>query len=151
MSEESMRKLSIITLGVSDLEGSIQFYKESLNLKQTDYASDQIAFFDLDGPQLALFPKEELAKDVGVPNDGKGFQGITLAQNVASSNDVLALLQKAVDAGGCLVKPGQPVFWGGFSGYFSDPDGYLWEIACDSDLYAKEQKTPNKANAHGKI
>lgn len=135
-----MRKLSIITLGVSDLESSIQFYKEALDLKQTDYVSDEIAFFDLDGPQLALFPKEELAKDAGVPNDGKGFQGITLAQNVASSKEVLALLQKAVDAGGCLIKPGQPVFWGGFSGYFSDPDGYLWEIACDSDLYAKEQE-----------
>ena len=56
------------------------------------------------------------------------------------SREVLALLQKAVEAGGTLVKPGQPVFWGGFSGYFSDPDGYLWEIACGSEEYAKEQK-----------
>lgn len=137
-----MRKLSIITLGVLDLKRSIQFYKEALGLNQTDYISDKIAFFELDGPQLALFPKEELAKDVGVPNDGQGFRGITLAQNVASSKEVLVLLQKAVDAGGSIVKPGQPVFWGGFSGYFSDPDGYLWEIACDSDLYAREQENP---------
>ena len=135
-----MRKLSIITLGVSDLKRSIQFYKDVLELEQTDYVSDEIVFFELDGPQLALFPKDELAKDAGVSPEGSGFQGITLAHNVASSKEVSALLQKAVDAGATLVKPGQPVFWGGFSGYFADPDGHLWEIACDSDIYAREQK-----------
>lgn len=136
----AMRKLSIITLGVSNLERSIQFYENALDLKRDEFESNEIAFFDLDGPQLALFPKDELAKDVGVSPEGSGFQGITLAHNVTTSQAVTELLQRAVDAGGTLVKPGQPVFWGGFSGYFSDPDGYLWEIACGSEEYAKEKE-----------
>lgn len=134
-----MRKLSMITLGVSNLERSIQFYEAALELRRVSYDSGSIAFFDLDGLQLALFSKVELAEDVGVSPEGSGFPGITLAQNVGSSEEVTELLQRAVRAGGNLIKSGQPVSWGGFSGYFADPDGYLWEIACDSDIYAKEQ------------
>jgi len=134
-----MRKLSIITLGVSNLERSIRFYEVALKLKRVHYESDSIAFFDLDGPRLALFSKVALAEDAGVSPEGYGFSGITLAQNVGSSAAVTELLQRAVKSGGTLVKPGQLVFWGGFSGYFADPDGHLWEIACDSDTYSKEQ------------
>jgi len=130
-----MRKLSIITLGVSNIEASAIFYEAVLGLERTDFKSDEIVFMDVDGPELALFPKPELAKDVGVDLNGSGFAGITLARNVGSSNDVLSLLKKAEDNGGKIVKQGQPVFWGGFSGYFSDPDGYLWEIAVDSESY----------------
>lgn len=93
---------------------------------------------DLDGPELALFPKSELAKDVGVEPNGSGFAGITLAINVSSSREVLSLLKKAEGNGRKIVKQGQPVFWGGFSGYFSDPDEYLWEIAVSSELYKVE-------------
>lgn len=137
-----MKKLSVITLGVSNLGLSAQFYETVLGLKRHDNTSDEIVFFDLDGPELALFPKSELAKDVGVNPVGSGFAGITLARNVSTSSEVQALLQKASDHGGTIIKPGQPVFWGGFSGYFQDPDGYLWEIAVGSKEYAAEK------NAH---
>ena len=135
-----MRKLSIITLGVDDLTKSVEFYENVLDLKRTDFESNEIVFFDLDGPELALFPKSELAKDVGISPKGNGFAGITLAHNVSSSAEVNELLQKAIQYGGKVVKEGQPVFWGGFSGYFSDLDGYLWEIACGSAEYSAEQK-----------
>ena len=131
-----MRKLSVITLGVSNLQRSIRFYELALELKRVPYESDSIAFFDLDGPRLALYSKVALAEDAGISPDGMGFSGITLAQNVGSSAEVTDLLQRAVNAGGTLIKSGQPVFWGGFSGYFADPDGYLWEIACDSESYS---------------
>ncbi|WP_372062299.1 VOC family protein [Vibrio alginolyticus] len=111
-----------------------------LGLERTDYKSDEIVFMDVDGPELALFPKPELAKDVGVEPDGSGFAGITLARNVDSSRQVLSLLNKAEANGGKIVKQGQPVLWDGFSGYFSDPDGYLWEIAVGSELYKAEME-----------
>ncbi len=133
-----MRKLSIITLGVSNIEASAKFYEDVLGLERTDYKSDEIVFMDIDGPELALFPKPELAKDVGVEPNGSGFAGITLARNVNSSHEVISLLKKAEENGGEIIKEGQPVFWGGFSGYFSDPDGYLWEIAVGSDSYRAE-------------
>ena len=134
-----MRKLSVITLGVSNLERSVRFYEVALELKRVPYESDSIAFFDLDGPRLALYSKVALAEDAGIPPDGHGFSGITFAQNVGSSIEVTELIQRAVNAGGTLIKSGQPVFWGGFSGYFADPDGNLWEIACDSESYSKER------------
>jgi len=133
-----MKKLSVITLGVSNLQRSIRFYEMALALKRVPYESDSIAFFDLDGLRLALYSKVALAEDAGIPPDGQGFSGITFAQNVGSSIEVTELIQRAVNAGGTLIKCGQPVFWGGFSGYFADPDGYLWEIACDSEAYSKE-------------
>jgi len=128
----------IITIGVSDIESSIQFYMNALQLKRVQYESDDIAFFDLGGSQLALYPRAELAKDACTSPDGEGFSGVTLALNVESSGEVTEVLGKAVAAGGTLVKPGQAVFWGGFSGYFSDPDGHLWEIACGADDYKRE-------------
>ena len=133
-----MRKLSVLTLGVSNLKRSIRFYEMALELKRVPYELDSIAFFDLEGPRLALYSKVALAEDAGISPEGQGFLGITFAQNVASSEEVTELLQRAVSVGGMLVKSGQPVFWGGFSGYFADPDGYLWEIACDSKSYSKE-------------
>lgn len=133
-----MRKLSIITLGVSNIQVSAEFYESVLGLERTDFQSDGIVFMDVDGPELALFPKVELAKDVGVSADGTGFSGITLARNVKTSNEVLNILNKAQENGGKIVKQAQPVFWGGFSGYFSDPDGYLWEIAVGSEDYQAE-------------
>jgi len=133
-----MKKLSVITLGVSNLQRSIRFYELALELKRVPFESDSIVFFDLDGPRLALYSKVALAEDAGMPPDGMGFSGITLAQNVGSSSEVTELIQRAVSAGGKLVKSGQPVFWGGFSGYFADPDGYLWEIACDLESYSRE-------------
>jgi catechol 2,3-dioxygenase-like lactoylglutathione lyase family enzyme len=118
----------MITLGVRDLERSIRFYREGLGLPQMD-SPPTVAFFTLNGTWLGLYGHDALAEDALVPADGHGFPGFSLAHNVTSEAEVDALLQEAVDAGASLIKPGQKVFWGGYSGYFSDPDGFLWEVA----------------------
>lgn len=121
-------RISMITLGVSDLERSIRFYGDGLGLPQMESAPS-VAFFSLNGSWLGLYPRDALAEDAGVPAEGSGFPGFTLAHNVTSEAAVDSLLEAAVAAGAKLVKPGQKVFWGGYSGYFSDPDGFLWEVA----------------------
>jgi len=89
-----------------------------------------VAFFTLDGTWLSVHPRDKLAEDATVPGDGGGFSGVTLAHNVAERDEVDALLREAEDAGGRLVKPAEEVFWGGYSGYFADPDDHLWEVAA---------------------
>jgi len=121
-------RISIVTLGVSDLERSKRFYRDGLGLPLKDDNPD-IAFFTLRGTWLALYPRKLLAEDATVPADGSGFCGVTLAHNVASKAEVERALAEAVKAGAKLVKPAQDVFWGGYSGYFADPDGFLWEVA----------------------
>ena len=88
-----------------------------------------VAFFTLNGTWLGLYGREDLARDAGVPSDGTGFGGISLSHNLASEAEVDALLEQAVNAGATLVKPAQRAAWGGYHGYFADPDGHLWEIA----------------------
>lgn len=123
-------RLSIVTLGVSDLTRAIEFYRDGLDLPMDDRDPDSdIAFFSLGATRLALYPRELLAEDATVSPEGAGFSGITLAHNVRSEAAVDAQLEEAVKAGAKLVKPGQDVFWGGYSGYFADPDGHLWEVA----------------------
>ncbi len=121
-------RISMITLGVSNLERSIRFYRDGLGLPQME-SPPSVAFFTLDGSWLGLYPREALADDATVSAEGTGFPGFTLAHNVTSEAEVDRLLEQAVNAGATLVKPGQKVFWGGYSGYFSDPDGFLWEVA----------------------
>jgi len=121
--------ISMVTLGVKDLQISTTFYQQGLGLVRREFESEGVAFFQLAGAWLSLFPRDELAKDAGVAADGSGFRAVSLAQNVASEQEVDEVLALAVKAGGTLIKPGQKVFWGGYSGYFSDPDGHLWEIA----------------------
>jgi catechol 2,3-dioxygenase-like lactoylglutathione lyase family enzyme len=121
-------RISLITLGVSDLERSIRFYRDGLGLPQRK-GPDEIAFFETGGTWLSLYSREALAEDATVSADGSGFPGFALAHNVASPEEVDRLLQVAVDAGAILLKPGQKVSWGGYSGYFTDPDGFLWEVA----------------------
>ena len=122
-------RISIITLGVTDLPRSVRFYRDGLNLPLVYEDVDDIAFFDLGGTRLALYPRAALAEDVGVPAEGSGFSGVTLAHNVRAKTEVAPLLAQAEAAGGRIVKPAQDVFWGGHSGYFADPDGHLWEVA----------------------
>ena len=121
-------RISLITLGVSDLDRSIRFYRDGLGLPKRD-GPVGVAFFETGGTWLSLYPREALAEDATVSPEGSGFRGVTLAHNVASPEMVDRTLQQAVDAGATLVKPGQKVFWGGYSGYFADPDGFLWEVA----------------------
>ncbi|MDE2842331.1 MAG: VOC family protein [Chloroflexota bacterium] len=122
-------RISIVTLGVSDLPRSVAFYRDGLGLTLYDENTESIAFFQNKGTWLALYPLDALAADVGIPTEGSGFSGVTLAHNLRSKEEVDELLEVAVAAGATLVKPAQDTFWGGYSGYFSDPDGYLWEIA----------------------
>ncbi|MFC6732695.1 MULTISPECIES: VOC family protein [unclassified Haladaptatus] len=123
-------RLTLVTLGVADLHRAIEFYRDGLGLPMDDREADSdVAFFSLGDTRLGLYPREKLAEDATVSPDGEGFAGITLAHNVRSADAVNAQLDEAVAAGATLVKPGQEVFWGGYSGYFADPDGHLWEVA----------------------
>ncbi|KAA0009982.1 VOC family protein [Billgrantia pellis] len=121
-------RISMITLGVRDLQASIRFYEQGLGLPRME-SPPEVAFFTLNGTWLALYGRDALAEDAGISPEGSGFTGIALAHNLASDEEVDELLEQAVAAGATLVKPGQKVFWGGYSGYFADPDGYLWEVA----------------------
>jgi catechol 2,3-dioxygenase-like lactoylglutathione lyase family enzyme len=134
--------ISFITLGVTDLERSLRFYRDGLGFPVRK-ADEEIVFFNLPGVQFALYPREKLAEDATVSSTGSGFSGFALARNVASIERVDALLATAVKAGGALVKPGQKVFWGGYSGYFSDPDGFLWEVAWNPHYQGPEQPENN--------
>lgn len=128
-------RISLITLGVADLQRSIAFYRDGLQLPQRDEGSENIAFFETSGTWLSLYPRDALAEDVGIVAQGPGFRDFTLAHNVRSSEEVDRILDEAVAAGATLVKPGQPVFWGGYSGYFADPDGFLWEVAWNPHFW----------------
>ncbi len=128
-------RISIITLGVSDLARSVQFYRDTLGLPLREGSGDGIAFFETSGTWLALFPREELAIDANVPSEGGGFPGITLAHNVRSRDRVDAVLQEAQEGGATITKPAEDASWGGYSGYFKDPDGYLWEVAWNPHFW----------------
>ncbi|HWV38053.1 MAG TPA: VOC family protein [Vulgatibacter sp.] len=123
-------RISLVTLGVTDLDRARSFYRDGLGFPLRAESTENVAFFDLDGRLvLSLFDRRDLAHDAFVPPEGSGFRGFALAHNVASEAEVDAVLAKAVAAGATLTKPGQKVFWGGYSGYFSDPEGFLWEVA----------------------
>ena len=121
-------RISIITLGVADLERSHRFYAE-LGLPTSGQPSDGIVFFETGGTRLALFPLDALAEDAGMEVGPGGFPGITLAHNVRRREQVDEVLDAAVRAGGTIVDPAHERDWGGYSGYVLDPDGYPWEIA----------------------
>jgi hypothetical protein len=122
------QRVSLVTLGVGDLAAARAFYAR-LGWREAAADGAGIAFFDLGGFALALHPRNALARDAGVPAAGTGFRAVTLAHNVATPEAVDAVLAEAVGAGGRLVKAGEPAPWGGYSGYFADPDGHLWEVA----------------------
>ena len=123
------QRISMITLGVLDLKKSVDFFEKGLGWKKSSESSEHIVFFQLNGLALALYPRNLLAEDVVVPAHGEGFQGFTLAYNTKSEEEVDKVLKHVESIGGSIVKPGQKVFWGGYSGYFADPDGFLWEVA----------------------
>jgi catechol 2,3-dioxygenase-like lactoylglutathione lyase family enzyme len=125
--------ITLISLGVQDMKRAIDFYQTGLGLRRKK-GPENIAFFEMGGIMLSLYPRDKLAEDITISPDGSGFPGFTLAHNVDSPDAVDATLQEAVDAGATLVKPGQKAFWGGYSGYFTDPDRYYWEIAWNPYL-----------------
>jgi uncharacterized protein len=120
--------IAIVTLGVHDLARAKMFYTD-LGWTPSQQFSEGVAFFQLNGIILSLFPRAELAKDANVDDSVAGFSGISLAHNVASDEAVDQVLAHAVACGATLVKAGEKVFWGGYSGYFKDTEGHLWEVA----------------------
>jgi predicted lactoylglutathione lyase len=122
------QRVSIITLGVANLERSREFY-ERIGWRRSMAQSEGIVFFQAGGMAVALYPREALAEDANVAPDGSGFKGVALAYNARNRSEVDSVLAAVVAAGAKLLKPAQEAFWGGYSGYFSDPDGFLWEVA----------------------
>ncbi len=121
------QRLSMVTLGVADLDRSRRFYEALGWRRHGDQA--EVVFFQAGGMVLGLYGREALAKDADVAVPGRSFSGIALAYNTRAKADVDAVLAEAKAAGATLQKPAQEAFWGGYSGYFADPDGHLWEVA----------------------
>ncbi|MFZ5789962.1 MAG: VOC family protein [Pseudomonadota bacterium] len=121
-------RISLVTLGVSDIARSRRFY-EGLGLKASAAGNDSVAFFQMGGIVLAVWGRGDLARDAGLPEPASGFGGVALAHNVRLRAEVDTVLAEAERAGGRILKPAEDAFWGGYSGYFADPDGHPWEVA----------------------
>jgi uncharacterized protein len=133
-------RISILTLGVEDLERSLRFYRDGLGLRTDGIVGQQfehgaVAFFELQsGLKLAIWARDNLAHDSGLPKSAASATEFSLGHNVASEREVDAVMEQAARAGARIVKPAQKTFWGGYSGYFQDPDGHLWEVAFNPDF-----------------
>ena len=128
-----MNKITVICLGVKDMEASIRFYRDGLGFSTDEKENDpKVVFFNTTGTKFELYPLNLLAEDINENNPPKiatGFAGITLAYNVKSEIEVQETMELAKAAGAIIAKEPQKVFWGGYSGYFMDPNGYYWEVA----------------------
>jgi catechol 2,3-dioxygenase-like lactoylglutathione lyase family enzyme len=125
----------MITLGVGDLDASVRFYRDILGLPLRPGNEGVVAFFTLNGTWLALFPRADLAADATVSAEGGGFPGFTLSHNVRSKEEVDRLLAHVAEAGAKIVRPAGDAFWGGYTGYFADPDGFLWEVCWNPFMW----------------
>lgn len=121
--------LHLITLGVKDFDISKKFYTETLGWKPSGASGDDVVFMQAGGVVLAIYAREKLAEDATVSPEGHGFSGITLAYNAQSESEVDAIIGDLKSNGVTILKEPQKVFWGGYSSYFADPDGYCWEVA----------------------
>ncbi|MEX1181694.1 MAG: VOC family protein [Gemmatimonadota bacterium] len=132
-------RISLITLGVDDLETAVKFYRDGLGLPTEgiigqEFEHGAVAFFELQGGlRLGLWPRASLARDAGVPPSTRGSTEFALAHNVSSREEVDAVMHQATRAGATIIKPAQDTFWGGYAGYFRDPDHHLWEVAWNPD------------------
>src|SRR5512134_1814712 len=128
-------RITLITIGVDDLETAVRFYRDGLGLKTegivgTQFERGAVAFFDLQaGLKLALWPRASLAHDAGLPLGERNPTGFSIGHNVSSRAEVDAVMEQAKRAGALIAKPARDTFWGGYAGYFQDPDGHLWEVA----------------------
>ena len=128
------QRMTFITLGVEDLNQSIDFYENKFGWNRSELSNESIIFYDLNGTHLALYDREELAKDVNVDPLGNGFRSFTMAYNTRSEKEVDDLIENLRKQGVQVIKEPQKVFWGGYSSYIADPDGNLWEIAFNPYL-----------------
>ena len=137
-------RISVLTLGVSDLEKSVEFYRDGLGLstegiigKEFEYGA--VAFFDLqNGLKLALWPKKSIANDTGISVQSSSALEFTIGHNVGSKEEVNTIMLLAEKAGAKITKPATDTFWGGYAGYFQDPDGHLWEIVFNPDFIPED-------------
>ncbi len=136
-------RISMITLGTRNFERAVKFY-ETLGFPRREGDGEKIAFFPLNGTWLALYDREELAEDATVSSEGGGFSGITIAYNVHSKEEADRTMAEAEAAGATVVKPLQDVFWGGYSGYFRDPEGHLWEVAWNPFSWIGPEDSDNR-------
>jgi catechol 2,3-dioxygenase-like lactoylglutathione lyase family enzyme len=121
-------RITVITIGVDDLERSLHFYRDGLGLF-TEFEYGAVVFIELQsGLRLALWPRKSIAHDTGLPQDTKSATEFTLGHNVSSKEEVDTVMNQARQAGAVIVKPAHNTFWGGYSGYFQDPDGHMWEV-----------------------
>jgi len=133
------QKLNLITLGVDNFQQSVDFYEKGLGWKKSDKSMDELVLFDLGGIILALHPRQELADDTTLPYQPSAFSGLTLSHNTRSEKEVDDILAHVAALGAIIVKPAQKVYWGGYSGYFKDLDGHLFEVAYNPFWEQDEQ------------
>lgn len=141
MPKRKMRpRVSVITIGVSDLERAVSFYRDGLGLSTEGIVGQEfdfgaVAFFQLQpGLRLALWPRDSIAQDTGLDVDASSATEFTIGHNVASKSEVDVVMEQARAAGAAIVKPARDTFWGGYAGYFQDPDSHLWEVVWNPDL-----------------
>lgn len=138
-------RITLITLGVDDLEKAVRFYRDGLGwptegIVGREFEHGAVAFFDLQaGLKLALWPRRSIAHDSGLPLAAASATELTLGHNVASKSEVDAVLRQARDAGAVVVKPAHDTFWGGYAAYFQDPDRHLWEVAWNPRLLPDDE------------
>ena len=133
-------RISLITLGVADIARSRRFY-EALGWKASNPSNDNVAFFQLGGLILSLYGQDALARDAQLPAAADGFGGISLAYNGRTKAEVDAAMALAASIGAKILQPAHDVFWGGYIGYFADPDGHVWEVAWNPDFPIAEDGT----------
>lgn len=137
-------RITVITLGVDDLDKAVEFYATGLGLKTNgiigkEFEFGAVAFFDLEnGIKLALWPRTSIAHDTGINISDASSTGMTLGQNLNTRDEVDAAMAKAISAGATILKPASETFWGGYSGYFQDPDGHIWELVYNPELLVEE-------------
>ncbi len=137
-------RITVITLGVDDLDRALSFYRDGLGLATKgiigrEFEHSAVAFFDLQsGLKLAIWPRTSISHDSGLPVDRPSATDLTLGHNVASRDEVDAVMKQAEAAGATIAKPAHETFWGGYAGYFQDPDGHLWEVVWNPDLLPQD-------------
>jgi catechol 2,3-dioxygenase-like lactoylglutathione lyase family enzyme len=137
-------RITVITVGVDDLERALRFYRDGLGLKTEgiigkEFEHGAVAFFDLQaGLKLAIWPRKSLSHDSGLALSSPSPTEFTLGHNVSSKAKVDAVMEQAKNAGAVIVKPAQETFWGGYAGYFQDPDGHLWEVVWNPQLLPRD-------------
>lgn len=137
-------RITVITLGVDDLARSFAFYRDGLGFPTDgiigkEFEHGAVAFFDLQpGLKLAIWPRDDIAYDTGIPKAPRSATELTIGHNVGSKDEVDEVMAQAKKAGAKIVKPAGKTFWGGYAGYFQDPDGHLWEVVWNPEMEVKD-------------